>query len=56
MIKEKVKIENARPNCRICGYEINHIPEELNRERDWLCFQCWVNRDGAMGEELESRF
>jgi hypothetical protein len=50
------KIKNARNNCRECGYDISMIVSEVNAERNWLCFQCYVNRDNPSQEELESRF
>lgn len=43
-------------NCRQCHYDISENGKEINEEREGLCFQCWVDRDGAMGEEFESRF
>ena len=55
-MKKEIKIENARNNCRICGYDISEIQSDINAERDWLCFQCYVNRDAPSQEMLESRF
>ena len=49
-------IEHARNECRICGYDISEIQSEINRERDWFCFQCYVNRDAPSQDILESRF
>ena len=55
-ITKKLGIENARNHCRRCGYDISEIQETINREREWRCFQCYVDRDNPNQEELESRF
>ena len=48
-------IEHARNHCRNCEYDISEIQSAINQERDWLCFQCYVDRDAPSQEELESR-
>lgn len=55
-MKQEIKIENARNYCRICEYDISEIQSDINAERDWLCFQCYVDRDAPSQEVLESRF
>lgn len=43
-MKKEIKIENARNNCRKCGDDISEIQTRVNEERNWFCFQCYVNK------------